>query len=258
MELRIKGSFDDKKKDKETKGELIFGIHPIVELLKAKRRKLISLYTTKPTPQAFDEIQAVWPKYPVPIQYVVRDVLDRMVGSTDHQGVVAWTTAFPFRKLFFDPKKHKFLVMVDGVQDPRNLGAILRSAYCTGVDGAIIIKRGGAQLTGVAIKSSAGLSEHLEIYAAQSAAAAVIELKNAGYAIYLATFDGENAVACQYKNPLCVVIGGEGSGVSKSILSSGIHVTLPQRSSDISYNASVAAGILLFLISQYQGKIAIK
>ncbi len=244
-----------KKKDKETKGELIFGIHPVVELLKAKRRKLISVYTTKPTPQSFDEIQKVWPKYPVAIQYVAREILDRMVGTTDHQGVVAWTHPFPFRKIFFDPKKHKFLVMVDGVQDPRNLGAILRSAYCTGVDGAIIIKRGGAQLTGVAIKSSAGLSEHLEIYAAQSAAAAIIELKNAGYTPYLATFDGENAATCHYKFPMCAVIGGEGSGISKSILSSGIHVTLPQKASDISYNASVAAGILLFLISACQGKL---
>jgi 23S rRNA (guanosine2251-2'-O)-methyltransferase len=244
-----------KKKDKETKGELIFGIHPVVELLKAKRRKLISVYTTKPTPQAFEEIQKVWPKYPVAIQYVTREVLDRMVGTTDHQSVVAWTQAFPYRKQFFDAKKHKFLVMIDGVQDPRNVGAILRSAYCTGVDGAIMIKRGGAQLTGTAIKSAAGLSAHLEIYMAQSASAAVLELKNAGYNLYLATFDGENAATCAYKNPLCAVIGGEGLGISKQILSSGTHVTLPQKTSDISYNASVAAGILLFLISAQQSKL---
>src|SRR5690606_32072832 len=227
--------------------ELIFGIHPIVELLKAKRRKLISIYTTKPTPQSFNEIEKLWPKYPVPIQYVAREILDRMVGTTDHQSVVAWTQPFPFRKVFFDPSKHKFLVMIDGVQDPRNLGAILRSAYCTGVDGVITIKKGCAQLTGVAIKSSAGLSEHLEIYQAQSAAAAVIDLKAAGYTIYLATFDGKNASTCEYVSPLCAVIGGEGYGISKGILSAGTHITLPQKASDISYNASVAAGILLFL-----------
>jgi 23S rRNA (guanosine2251-2'-O)-methyltransferase len=249
------GLFMIKKKDKEVKGELIFGIHPVVELLKAKRRKLISLYTTKPTPQAFEEIQKVWPKYPVPIQYVAREVLDRMVGTTDHQSVVAWTQSFAYRKQFFDAQKHPFLVMIDGVQDPRNVGAILRSAYCTGVSGAIMIKRGGAQLTGVAIKSSAGLSEHLEIYAAQSAASAIIDLKNAGYEIYLATFDGVNAATCEYKKPLCIVIGGEGSGISKAIMSSGTHVTLPQRDSDISYNASVAAGILLFLIASKQGNL---
>lgn len=201
------------------------------------------------TPHSFHDIEKVWPKYPVPIQYVAREVLDRMVGSTDHQGVVAWTQPFPYRKQFFDAKKHKVLVMLDGIQDPRNLGAILRSAYCTGVDGAILIQKGGAQLTGVAIKSSAGLSEHLEIYRAQSAPAAALELKNAGYEMYLATFDGQNAVTCDYKLPLCVVIGGEGYGITKSILSSGTKVTLPQKANDISYNASVAAGILLFLVS---------
>jgi 23S rRNA (guanosine2251-2'-O)-methyltransferase len=238
-----------KKKIKEQKGELIFGIHPVVELLKAKRRKLISIYTTKPVPQAFNEIERLWPKYPVPIQYVTREVLDRMVGTTDHQSVVAWVHAFPFRKTFFDPKKQPFVVMLDGIQDPRNLGAILRSAYCTGVSGAIIIKRGGAQLTGVAIKSSAGLSEHLEIYQAQSVSEAIIELKKAGYSIYLTTFDGKDAVTCDYQLPLCVVIGGEGTGITKSILSSGIKITLPQKKSNISYNASVAAGIILFFIS---------
>jgi 23S rRNA (guanosine2251-2'-O)-methyltransferase len=244
-----------KKKVKEQKGELIFGIHPVVEALKAKRRKLISIYTTKPTPQSFNEIEQLWPKYPVPIQYVAREILDRMAGTTDHQGVVAWVQAFPFRKIFFDSKKHKFLVMLDGIQDPRNLGAILRTAYCTGVDGAIVIKRGGAQLTGVAIKSSAGLSEHLEIYQAQSVAEAVIELKKAGYTLYMATFDGENAATCNYTLPLCAVIGGEGYGITKSIISSGIRVTLPQRKNDISYNASVAAGIMLFLIATQKGMV---
>lgn len=244
-----------KRKPKEQIGELIFGIHPTVEVLKAKRRKLISVYTTKPTPHAFTDIEKVWPKYPVPIQYVSREVLDRMAGTSDHQGVVAWTKAFPYRKIFFDPKKHKMLVMLDGIQDPRNLGAILRSAYCTGVDGVILIKKGGSQLTGIAIKSAAGLSEHLEIYCAQSAPEAVIDLKNAGYGIYLAVFDGENATTCDYQDPLCVVIGGEGYGITKSILSSGTRVTLPQKQNDISYNASVAAGILLFLISTHKKRI---
>jgi tRNA G18 (ribose-2'-O)-methylase SpoU len=117
------------------------------------------------------------------------------------------------------------------------------------VNGAILVKRGATQLTGAAIKSSAGLSEHLEIYQAQSASAAVMDLKNAGYTIYLATFDGLNAATYEYSMPLCMVIGGEATGVTKGILSSGIHVTLPQKTSDISYNASVAAGILLFLVS---------
>lgn len=243
------------KKTVKTQGELIYGIHPIIEVLKAKRRKIISIYTTKPEPKAWEQIQKVWPKYHVPIQYVSRDVLARMAGTTDHQGFVAWVQAFAFRKQFFNPEKQKFLVMLDGIQDSRNVGAILRSAYCTAADGVIMIKRDAAPLNAAAFKSAAGLAEHLEVYLAPSPQAAILELKKAGYSIYLATFDGENPLTHTFKMPLCMVIGSEGSGVSREILKEGIHITLPQKTADISYNASVAAGILLFLISTKSGKI---
>ncbi len=242
-------------KTKNVVGELIYGIHPVVELLKAKRRKLISLYTTKPTPKSWEQIERLMPAYPVQIQYVTRDVLTRMAESSDHQGVVAWVHAFPFRKKFFEPEHSPFLVMLDGIQDPRNVGAILRSAQCTGFDGVIMTQKGSAPINAAAIKAAAGLSEHLEIYVATSASAAIRELKQAGYTPYLATFDGQNAAVCQFKRPLCMVIGGEGMGVSKEVLSQGIHITLPQKQSDISYNASVAAGILLFLVSTQNQKI---
>ena len=236
------------KKTKKTVGELIFGMHPIIELLKAKRRKLITIYTTKPTPKGWQNIEKLLPKYKVPIQYVSRDVLHRMAGSTDHQGIVAWVQPFPFRKNPFDPKKQQFLLMLDGIQDPRNLGAILRSAHCTGADGVVLTKKGASPLNAVAIKASAGLAEHLEIYQSPSAQAAAQELASAGYNLYLATLKGESALESTYKKPLCLIIGGEATGITKSILGMGTQITLPQRTSDISYNASVAAGILLFLI----------
>ncbi len=237
------------KKKTTTPGELIFGIHPLIEVLKARKRKVISIYTTKPTPKGWQDIERHMPKYPVPIQYVTRDVLHRMAGTTDHQGIVSWVQPFGFRKKFFDTNKNPILLMLDGIQDPRNLGAILRSAYCTGISGVIITKKNSAPLQAIAIKSAAGLSEHLEIYETASAQSGVQELKSAGYEIYLAVFDGQRATDCAFTKPMCIVIGSEGFGIDKSILKSGIPVTLPQQSPDISYNASVAAGILLFLIS---------
>ena len=238
------------KKAQPKTGELVFGVHSVIELLKAKRRKLISIYTTKPTPQAWAQIEKLMPKYPVPIQYVTRDVLTNIAGTTDHQGILAWAQPFPYRKKAFDPAKEKFLVMLDGIQDSRNMGAIIRSAHCTGADGIILIKKGSAPLNASAIKSSAGLAEHMDIYLAASAQQAAFELNKAGYKMYMATFQGESAVTCTYTMPLCLVIGGEGFGISKDIMRYGTQITIPQRTSDISYNASVAAGILLFLISQ--------
>jgi 23S rRNA (guanosine2251-2'-O)-methyltransferase len=243
------------RNEKKAVGELIYGINPVVELLKSRRRKLISIYTTKPTPKGWQKIEKLMPKYPVAIQYVTREVITRMAGTADNQGIVAWVQPFGYRKKPFDPQKQPFIVLLDGIQDPRNLGAIIRSAHCAGANGVIICKKGGAPLSATAIKSSAGLAENVEIYQAPSVQAAVQELKASGYNLYLATFDGQNAAECKYAQPTCLVIGSEGLGVSKQLMGSGTHVTLPQRSADISYNASVAAGILLFIVGTQHKRI---
>ncbi len=237
------------KQAKNVKGVLVYGIHPVLEILRARRRKVISIYTTKPTPKQWQLIEQQMPRYPVAIQYVARDVLHRMAQTTEHQGVVAWVQEFPFRKKPFEPKKNPFLVVLDNIQDPRNLGAILRSAYCTGVSGVVITTRQSAPLSAVAMKASAGLAEHLEIQLVSSAQNVLKELRDAGYKIYLAALQGENALTISYDMPLCVVVGNEAIGIEKQLLKYGTIVTLPQKEADISYNASVAAGVLLFTIS---------
>lgn len=233
---------------------MIFGIHPILELLIAKRRPLRVIYTTKPAPKAWEKIVKLLPKQ-TQIQYVTREALCTMAGNTDHQGVVAMVAPFPIRKKAFDPKKSPSLVLLDGIQDPRNLGAIIRSAYCANVDGIIICRKQGAPLNAVALKSSAGLAEHMEIYEAPSAIAAVQELKKLGYTIYLAALGGKDARTVEYTEPYCLVIGSEGTGISADIRSLGQAVMLAQKTADTSYNASVAAGILLFTIQSLNKKI---
>ncbi len=131
----------------------------------------------------------------------------------------------------------------------------MRLVYCSGFSGAIIPQKNSARLNAVALKSSAGLAEHLQIYTPASSAVAVQELKKAGYQIYLAAFNGENAATIEYRKPLCLVIGSEGSGIDQSLLKAGTQVTLPQVNTQVSYNASVAAGILLFLIAMQQKSI---
>ena len=234
---------------KEKRHDLIYGINPVIELLKAKRRSIATIYTFAEKPKAWDRIERLLPKS-VQKQHVTRDVLTRLAGTTDHQGVVAYATAFAYQRTFFDPVKYPLIALLDGIQDPRNLGAILRSAYCSNVDGVVLCKKGGVGLTPTALKASAGLAEHMHLYQTPSAAAAVVALKKAGYAIYLAALGGEDVRRVEYKTPLCIVVGSEGAGISPEIAHSGTQVMLPQRRSDISYNASVAAGIFFFLLSE--------
>lgn len=231
--------------------EILFGVHPIIELLKAKKRKIAACYTLKTPIKAWKEIQPLLPKYKVPVHHVDREKLNQMAGTTEHQGIVVLAAPYIWRKNFFDPKKHPFIVLLDGIQDVRNAGAIIRSAYCTGVNGIIMCKKLGAPLTGATFKASAGLAERIDIYQAASVSAALSELKHAGYDIYVTALGGKQmATELLYKKPLCVVIGNEEKGVSPESLKAGTIVTLPQIVPDVSYNASVAAGIILFWISQ--------
>lgn len=229
--------------------EVVFGIHPVLELLKAKKRKINVLYTCRPEPKGFAAIKQLLPEH-VNISYVSKDYLNQLAGTSDHQSVVALAAPFVYRKKFFDPQHQCALLMLDGIQDIRNLGAILRSAYCTGITGVIITQKHSASINAAALKASAGLAEHLDIYIAPSAQAAVLELKKAGYHLYITAFKGESALKMSYKDPLCIVIGSEGLGVTPAIIKEGTQVTIPQYAKDISYNASVAAGIMLFIVSQ--------
>ncbi len=243
------------KKSSANLANIVYGVHSVLELLAAKRRKISMIYTTKPFIKAWPRIQNLLPSY-VQVQLVDRSVLENISGSLEHQGVVAVVQPFPFESKMFEAKKFPFVIVLDGVQDVRNLGAIIRSSYCAGVDGIVICAKNSAPLTAAAVKASAGLVEHSRIYIASSISSAVSELVAGGYHIYLATLGkGENAAQITYKMPAALVIGNEESGISQNILSSGTRILLPQRRPDISYNASVAAGILLFLMGTQFKKI---
>lgn len=235
--------------------ELVYGVHPIQELLKAKRRRLMTLYTTKPEPKAFTRLAKLFPKG-LQLQYLDRKKLADIAGSTEHQGFVGLAQPFEVRKKFFDPANHPFIVLLDGIQDVRNLGAILRTAYCTHADGIILCTYASAPINAAALKASAGLAEHLSIFIAQSPGHALSLLEQAGYTLYVTLPEqGTDITHVPFTLPLCLAIGSEHQGVSAPIAKKGIAIRLAQRSTDISYNASVAAGISLFTIATQIKKI---
>jgi 23S rRNA (guanosine2251-2'-O)-methyltransferase len=225
---------------------IVFGVHPIVELLRAKKRKIITLYTTRPVPKRWPVIQSILPAYPINIRYITREQLAQLAGTTDHQGFVVHTQPFVYYMQPFNSTKQQGIVVLDGIQDPRNLGAIIRSASCTNTHGILIVQKNAAPLNGVALKAAAGLAEHMLIRIVSSAAVALKELQTAGYTVYCGHLDGTDIRTIPFKLPYAIVIGSEGVGISPAFIKVGQLVTIPQRTGTISYNASVAAGLLLF------------
>jgi len=232
----------------------VYGFHPVREVLRANNRPANVLYTTKPPSQAFANIKKLLPAY-TQIQYVSRHVLNKLADHNEHQGVVLATTPFVYRQKPFFPEQQRYILMLDSVQDPRNLGAILRSAYCTNITHVVLPRKQSASITPVTLKASAGLAEHLQIYQPASSMQALQHIKEAGYTPHMTTTTGTPAGECAFDEPSCIVIGNEATGISRELLKRGKHITLAQKHSDISYNASVAAGITLYILATRTGRI---
>ncbi len=230
---------------------VVFGAHSVCEVLKNNRRRVERVYTTKQESKAFRQVKGILPAR-VPVSFVDRMMLNKLAGTPDHQGVVAAVAPFPFRKKLFSPQQAQLVVFLDSVQDPRNLGAILRSAYCTGCSGVVFAGRQTAPLSGTAHRASAGLAERLDILIEPSPLEAAKNLIKSGYTLYAGTLGGAPLTTVSLSLPAVIVIGNEGDGVSTQIQKLSTCVMLPQKSSDVSYNASVAAGIMMFLVATKQ------
>lgn len=175
--------------------------------------------------------------------------LERLCGSPDHQGVVAEVDPYPYG----DPvamlrKEGALLVALDQVQDPRNLGAVCRSAEFAGAAGLVIPERRSAAITAVACKASAGAVEHLEVAHVRNLADWLAEAKEAGFWIWGADAEAKQAPwQTDLTGPTVLVLGGEGKGLRPRVASAcDSLIALPQRGQVESLNVSAAATALLF------------
>jgi 23S rRNA (guanosine2251-2'-O)-methyltransferase len=187
----------------------------------------------------------------IPVQEVDRARLDAI--EPHHQGMLAFASAYQYRSpedmllLAKERGEAPLLVVLDGVTDPQNLGAIIRTAECAGAHGVIVRERRAAGLTPAAVKASAGAVEYLPVARVSNLFDLIAELKGKGLWIFAADADGENYAAADFSGPLALVIGGEGEGVSRRVLEAcDRRVALPVRGNIGSLNASVAAGVLLY------------
>lgn len=175
--------------------------------------------------------------------------LERLCGSPDHQGVVAEVDPYPYADRNALLRRENALILaLDQVQDPRNLGAVCRSAEFAGAAGVVIPERRAAEVTAVACKASAGAVEHLDVARVRNLADWLGEAKAAGFWIWGADADAEQAPwQVDLSGPTVLVLGGEGKGIRPRVASAcdGL-VALPRRGRVQSLNVSTAATALLF------------
>jgi 23S rRNA (guanosine2251-2'-O)-methyltransferase len=230
---------------------VLSGIHPVTEALRAGHpldRILVAQGAGGPRVQAVIDLAR---QSEVPVRFEPRSALDRVAGTSAHQGVVALGAAKKYADLesvAAPSAGFSLVVVLDGVEDPHNLGAIIRTAHAAGAAGVIIPERRAASITDVVAKAAAGALEHLPVVRVTNINRALEDLKQRGYWIYgLDERGAEDYDRVQYSQPTALVLGAEGKGLHEQVRRHcDFVVRIPMAGKISSLNVSVAAGIVLF------------
>ncbi|MBE6037013.1 MAG: 23S rRNA (guanosine(2251)-2'-O)-methyltransferase RlmB [Clostridiales bacterium] len=233
---------------------LIFGRNPVIEALKSGR-ELEKVLLQKGAEGSAKKIEAMTLERGIQLRLCDKSELDRICGGGSHQGVAAFGSSYKYYEiedLLADAEaagRQPLLVMLDGIEDPHNLGAILRTADCAGACGIIVPKRRSAGLSEIVAKSSAGAIEYVKTAKVANLAQTIDKLKEQGFWVAACDMDGSNYTATDLTGPLVLVVGGEGSGVSRIVREKcDFIVSIPMEGHVNSLNASNAAAILLYEI----------
>ena len=240
---------------------LIYGINPVSEAIKARGRALEWVGVTKERhdlrlQRIVDECRRLG----IAVRFLTRPEIDRMVGNNGHQGAVAVTSAKRYCDLddLLAAKRgeHSLIVVLDGVEDPHNLGAILRTADAAGVDGVVIPERRAAGVTGAVAKVSAGASEHLPIAKVTNISRTLEELKSKNlWTVGLDERGTQSYDSVDYKMDCVIVLGAEGKGLHDLVRKRcDFVVSIPMLGNVPSLNVSVAAGVVLYEVVRQRRK----
>ena len=237
----------------EENENLLVGRNPIREALKAGRPVEKLLVAQGDLSGAARDIIRLAKENGAVVQTVDRSRLDQIYPA--HQGMLAYVAAVDYKTLedIFDFAAEKgedpFIIILDGITDPHNLGAIIRSAECAGAHGVIVPERRAAGLGPAAAKAAAGALNHMRIARVKNLNRTIDELKEKGVWVIGTAMDGEDAFSADLTGPVALVIGSEGEGISRLTLEKCDRtLTLPMKGEIVSLNASVAAGILMYEI----------
>jgi len=233
----------------------IYGINAVAEALKARGRSFEWVGVLKERHDLrLQRVVEECRRNGVAVRFLSRPELDRMAGNNAHQGVVAVTSGKQYNDLddVVAAKRghYSLIVVLDGIEDPHNLGAILRTADASGADGVVIPERRAAGVTATVTKASAGASEHLPIAKVTNIARTLEELKEKNlWIVGLDERGKQNYDALDYNMDCAIVLGSEGKGVHDLVARKcDFLVSIPMLGKVPSLNVSVAAGVMLYEI----------
>lgn len=194
-------------------------------------------------------------KHGTPVKFVTREYLDRMSETGKHQGVIAYAAAYEYAEVEDILKKAEekgeepFLFLLDSIEDPHNLGAIIRTANLAGAHGVIIPKNRAVGLTAAVMRTSAGALNYTPVARVTNLAQTIEELKKKGFWFVCADMDGTVMYKLNLRGPIGLVIGSEGEGVGRLVKEKcDMTAAIPMKGNIDSLNASVAAGVLAYEI----------
>ncbi|MFC4098312.1 23S rRNA (guanosine(2251)-2'-O)-methyltransferase RlmB [Paenibacillus xanthanilyticus] len=241
--------------------EWIAGKHPVMEALRSGR-EINKIWIAEQAQKGAGAIIAEAKKAGIIVQMVDKRKLDQMVEGVPHQGIVAQAAAYRYFELdeliarAKESGETPFFLLLDEIEDPHNLGSILRTAECTGVHGVIIPKRRSASLTATVAKTSAGAVEYVPVARVTNLAQTIDRLKEEGIWIAGTDLQAEQDVyRSNFDLPLGIVIGNEAKGIGRLIREKcDFLVKLPMHGQLNSLNASVAAGVLMYEVVRQRRK----
>ncbi|MBV1757957.1 MAG: 23S rRNA (guanosine(2251)-2'-O)-methyltransferase RlmB [Dethiosulfatibacter sp.] len=240
----------------------VFGKNPVMEALKSNKKiEKIYCIDRKHKSGIDQDLLDLATEKSVKLIEVSKNKLDSLASDGNHQGVVAIVEDYAYCSLdeVLEKARHKskspFLVILDGITDVHNFGAIIRSCECAGVDGIIIPERRSAQINDTVAKTSAGALEYMPIIRVVNINTTIDELKNKGFWIYGADMNGDKAYYSEkYDGSVALVIGGEGKGISRLTREKcDTIVEIPMYGNINSLNASCAATILIYEVIRQRG-----
>ncbi|MBP3692219.1 MAG: 23S rRNA (guanosine(2251)-2'-O)-methyltransferase RlmB [Clostridia bacterium] len=234
------------------KSDIIFGRNAVTEALRSGRT-VDRLMITKTAASNAGGIIAKCKAAGIPIKEVPAAKLDAITGNAVHQGLVLTVAATQYSSVDAilqaarDAGEAPFIIICDGIEDPHNLGAIIRTAETCRVHGVIIPERRSASLNATVAKTSSGALEYVKVARVTNLVNEIEKLKEQGVWVFGADMDGEDISKVDFTGPLALVIGNEGSGIGRLVAKSCDKiVSIPMYGKINSLNASVAAGIMMF------------